>query len=244
MKSIFVVIPVRNEERAITPILQKIINLKIPNIHIIPVIDRYSKDGTQKIIERMQRHLPVNLLYHTNSTGVVSSYLYGLKHSLVHGADYIVEMDAGGSHDPSVIPKFIDALDNGYDCAFASRFMKGGRIENHPLSRRILSRYGTLLANLVLGTKLTDMTSGYKAIKRDVLEAMDLDDFLSIGTSYIYQTEMHYYCSRLNICEIPIVYVGSYSEFKFSSVPKCLKILFALKKRTPIVKKTVSYPCR
>ncbi|MBQ1525987.1 MAG: glycosyl transferase 2, partial [Lachnospiraceae bacterium] len=93
---------------------------------------------------------------------------------------------------------------------------------------RILSSGGTILANLVLGTRLKDMTSGFEAFQRKVLAAMDLDAFLSRG--HIYQTEMRFYCRKLNTVEVPIHYIGSESSLKMKSVTEAIKVLFMLKK--------------
>ncbi len=232
MKNIFIVTPVANEEDTIEKSLKDILDLNIPNLCIVPVIDKYSKDQTKTIIEAVQKeNSRVRLLDHKDSTGAVSCYLYGFKYALENGADYIIEMDSGGSHDPKEIPNFIRFLEQGYDCVFGSRFLKGAGITNHAIYRRLLSRGGTILANLVLGTKLSDMTSGYEAFKRNVLERVGLDNFLSANMTHFYQTEMRYYCSQLQICEIPIIYKGSKSGLKFATIFKCLKTLFTLKER-------------
>ena len=81
-------------------------------------------------------------------------------------------MDGGGSHKPSEIAQFVENLEKGYDCVWGSRYVAGGDISNHPLYRRVLSSGGTILANLVLGTKLKDMTSGFEGFQRKVLESM------------------------------------------------------------------------
>ena len=147
-----------------------------------------------------------------------------------------LEMDGGGSHSPSEIPQFIEKLEEGYDCVWGSRFIEGGEIANQPLYRRILSGGGTILSNLVLGTKLRDMTSGFEGFQRYVLESMDLKAFLSTG--HMYQTEMRYYCRNYHTIEVPIHYVGGSSSLKFKSVKEALKILFQLKKNeTKVMKK-------
>ena len=134
------------------------------------------------------------------------------------------------------IPQFIEKLEEGYDCVWGSRFIEGGEIANQPLYRRILSGGGTILSNLVLGTKLRDMTSGFEGFQRYVLESMDLKAFLSTG--HMYQTEMRYYCRNYHTIEVPIHYVGGSSSLKFKSVKEALKILFQLKKNeTKVMKK-------
>ena len=221
--------PVANEEKTIEGVLNEILGLPYDDLHIYPVMDSYSKDKTQSIIERLAAENPrIKLIFHKESRGVVSCYLYGFKKALEDGAERIIEMDGGGSHLPSEIPQFIENLDKGYDCVWGSRCVPGGDISNHPLYRRILSSGGTVLSNLVLGTRLKDMTSGFEAFQRRILAAMDLDAFLSKG--HIYQTEMRFYCRKLNTVEVPIHYIGSESSLKMKSVTEAIKVLFKLKK--------------
>ena len=140
-------------------------------------------------------------------------------------------MDGGGSHQPNEIPQFIEKLEEGYDCVWGSRFTAGGQMSHQPLYRKILSSGGTILANLVLKTKLKDMTSGFEGFQAHVLESMNLDRFLSTG--HMYQTEMRFYCRKLNCIEVPIHYIGGDSSLKASSVKEALEILFKLKKHEP-----------
>lgn len=236
MKKTIIVMPVANEEGSIGGVLEQILKLPYDNLYVYPVMDAYSKDGTERIIREMeQKSDRIRLIFHERSYGVVSCYLYGFQQALKDGAERIIEMDGGGSHLPEEIPQFIEKLDEGYDCVWGSRYVKGGDISNHPLYRRILSSGGTILSNLVLGTKLKDMTSGFEAFQRPVLEGLDLDAFLSTG--HMYQTEMRFYCRNLHTVEVPIHYVGSESSLKFKSVKEALRILFQLKKYEPNVRR-------
>lgn len=229
MRKTIIVMPVANEEETMGGVLDEIMSLPYDNLYVYPVIDSYSKDRTEEIIrEKEKEYDRVKLIFHHESKGVISCYLYGFKQALADGAERVIEMDGGGSHLPSELPLFIKKLDEGYDCVFGSRFCKGGDISNHPLYRRMLSGGGTILSNIVLGTKLKDMTSGYEAFQSKILKSMDLDKFLSTG--HMYQTEMRYYCRNFKTCEVPIHYVGSQSGLKMKSVKEALSILFKLKK--------------
>lgn len=229
MKKTIIVMPVANEEATMANVLDKILSLPYDNLFVYPVLDSYSKDNTENIIKEYEKKTGrVKDIFNKNSNGVVSCYLYGFKRALEDGAERIIEMDGGGSHQPDEIPRFIEKLDDGYDCVWGSRFVKGGSLKEDPLYRRILSSGGTILSNLVLGTSLKDMTSGFEAFQRDVLLNMNLDSFLSTG--HMYQTEMRYYCRRLNTIEVPICYVAGSSVLKLKSVTEALRILFLLKK--------------
>ncbi len=229
MKKTIIVMPIANEEATIAKVLDEILSLDYDNLYIYPVMDNYSKDKTQKIVEEFEQKTDkVKLIFYKESYGVISCYLEGFRRALADGAEQIIEMDGGGSHLPTEVPLFIEKLEEGYECVWGSRFVKGGGISNHPLYRRILSSGGTILANVVLGTNLKDMTSGFEGFRRNILESMDLDKFLSKG--HMYQTEMRYYCRNYHTIEVPIHYVGSESSFSMKSVTEALRILFELKK--------------
>lgn len=228
----FIIMPVANEENTIEKTINGILSNNIENLTVVPIMDRYSTDRTREIIKGLQeKDRRIQLLYYEQSAGVVSCYIFGLKYAISEGADYIIDIDAGGSHDPAELPNFVRYLDKGYDCVFGSRFLKGAGIKDHPAYRILLSKCSTILANMVLGTRLTDMTGGYEAFKRCVLEKIDFDNFLSISTTHCFHMEIRYYCSRLRTHEIPIIYTGSKSVLKLSSLFNSLKILFILRKR-------------
>lgn len=234
MKKTIIVMPVANEEESMGSVLEEILALPYDNLYVYPVIDNFSKDRTEEIIRDYEAKTGrVKCIFYKESRGVISCYLEGFRRALADGAEQIIEMDGGGSHSPKEIPQFIENLEKGYDCVWGSRFVAGGDISNHPLYRRILSSGGTTLANVVLGTKLKDMTSGFEGFQRKVLEEMNLDQFLSTG--HMYQTEMRYYCRNLHIIEVPIHYIGGSSSLKFKSVKEALRILFQLKKHEKYV---------
>ncbi|TCL59419.1 dolichol-phosphate mannosyltransferase [Kineothrix alysoides] len=236
MKKTIIVMPIANEEATIGKVLDEILSLGYDNLYIYPVMDNYSKDKTQKIVEEFEQKTDkVKLIFYKESYGVISCYLEGFRHALKDGAERIIEMDGGGSHLPAELPQFIEKLEEGYDCVWGSRFVTGGGVSNHPLYRRILSSGGTVLANAVLGTRLKDMTSGFEGFQRRILENMDLDKFLSKG--HMYQTEMRYYCRNYHTIEVPIHYVGSESSFRMKSVTEALRILFELKRNEKSVMK-------
>lgn len=235
MKKTIIVMPVANEEATMADVLDRILSFQWENLSVYPVLDAYSKDRTWEIVGAYEERGDgkVKRIFHERSTGMVSCYLYGFRRALEDGAERIIEMDGGGSHQPEDLPLFIEKLDAGYECVWGSRFMPGGAAENDPLRRRLLSLGGTVLSNLTLGTRLRDMTSGFEAFQRHVLERMNLDAFLSGG--HMYQTEMKFYCRNYRYAEVPIRYIAGNSALKFKSVTEALRILFMLKKNEPKV---------
>lgn len=241
MSKYAVVMPAANEEKTIRSTIESIMAYDGEPLHLYIVIDRYSTDSTEEIIRNaMKEYDRLHLVFYKEARGVATCYLYGFKVALEEGADFIIEMDAGGSHNAADLSKFIEKLKEGYDCVWGSRFMKGGGVKDLPAYRLFLSRGGTLLSNIVLGTRLRDMTSGYEAFRADVLKQLDLDKFLSTG--HMYQTEMRYYCRNENAVEVPIVYVGSDTGLKFKSVTEALDILFRLKSYEKLVRKEKGEP--
>lgn len=228
MKKTIIVMPVANEEQSMASVIEQILALPYDNLHLYPIIDNYSKDRTEEIIRSYEHTGRVKCVFYKESRGVISCYMEGYRVALADGAERVIEMDGGGSHQPSEIPQYIEKLDEGYECVWGSRFIKGAGLENDPLYRKILSRGGTWLSNLVLGTKLKDMTSGFEAFQREVLEQFNFDNFLSTG--HMYQTEMRYYCRNRKAIEVPIHYKAGKSSLKMKSVTEALSILFKLKK--------------
>lgn len=227
MKKTIIVMPVANEGATMNSIIEEIMALPYDNLYLYPVIDSYSKDDTESIIHSWEAKTDkVKCIFYEQSTGVISCYFEGFRQALKDGAEQILEMDGGGSHKPAEIPQFLNKMDEGYECVWGSRFMPGGSMHEQPLYRRILSSGGTLLANLVLGTNLKDMTSGFECFKREILESLILDNFMSTG--HMYQTEMRFYCRNLKTVEVPIHYVGTASSLKFKSITEALKLLFVL----------------
>ena len=238
MKKIIITMPVANEAATMANILDRILSLPFENLFVYPVMDHYSTDSTESIIDLYEENTNhrVHKVFYDESTGVASCYMKGYQEALKDNADYVIEMDAGGSHAPEAIPKFIEMLEQGYECVWGSRFIDGGMDENMPIYRRLLSRGGTFLSNLVLRTQLRDMTSGFEAFQADILRQFDFSKFLSKG--HMFQTEMRYYCRQFNGIEIPIHYIGSSSSLKASTVTSALSILFKLKQNESIVRKS------
>lgn len=234
MQKVGISMPVANEEATIKGFLDDLLQeaAKLPySFNVYVVMDNFSRDRTLEIVQHLADNDPrVKLVFYSESTGVVSCYLKGFKEALADGCDFIIEMDSGGSHPPAKIGGILQGLDQeGYDAVFMSRFMREAGIENFPFYRRVVSRGGTILANLWLGTRYSDATSGFEAFRREVLLSMNLDAFISTGG--IYQTEMKYYCHAggFKVKELPFVYVGTTTAFKSKWIWIALRTLFRIK---------------
>lgn len=204
-----VVCPMANErdtaERFIREVLAACEPFRFKSLTIFAVLDRVSRDGTLDLLRELEATLPqLRVVWAPENRCVVDAYLRGYREALDAGCDWVLEIDAGFSHQPSDIPAFFEKMAEGYDCVFGSRFRPGGGFTESPLKRKVISRGGTLLTNLLLGTKLTDMTSGFELFSRVVLEEVLRRGINSRG--HFFQTEIKTHCHSFSVAEVPIRY--------------------------------------
>jgi dolichol-phosphate mannosyltransferase len=161
-------------------------------VEFFVVLDRVSSDNTLDLMKDYAaddgRLVPV---WSPENRSVADAYRRGYRQAIASGANWILEIDAGFSHRPADLPPFFETMAQGFDCIFATRFSKGGKIEGSSFKRELVSRGGTILANLVLRTKLSDMTSGFQLFKRDILQSILDKGVYSRGP--FFQTEMKAY---------------------------------------------------
>jgi dolichol-phosphate mannosyltransferase len=172
------------------------------------VVDDNSPDGTGEIADRLAAELDwVAVLHRERKEGLGPAYIAGFRHALAEGAEVVMEMDCDFSHDPADVPRLLDAVDAGADLALGSRYVAGGGVGNWGLVRRFISRGGSLYAQLLLQTHVRDLTGGFKAFRRQVLETIDLEAIHSRG--YAFQIENTYRTLRkgFRVVEVPIRFV-------------------------------------
>ena len=171
------------------------------------IVDDDSPDGTGALADGIaSRNSRIKVLHRKEKQGLGAAYMAGFKYAFDAGYDYIVEMDADGSHRAEDLPKLI-ALSSSNDLVIGSRYVKGGRTENWPLHRQWLSKGGNFFAKLMLGTKVNDMTAGFRIFSVPFLKTFDLDSINARG--YSFQIEMAYRTLRQGgrIAEVPIVFI-------------------------------------
>lgn len=218
--SLAIVCPMANEEDSAEPFVRDLLSAAegFRDVRMFVVIDNACRDRS---LERMQQYAKHDtrlvVIWAPENRNVVDAYVRGYREALDTGFDWILEIDAGYSHDPFELSRFTAQLEqDGWDCIFGSRFHPGASIQNVPLKRRALSLGGTWLANAILGTRLTDMTSGYQLFQRQVLAQI-----LSLGIGSkgpFLQTEVKARCRNLRVCEVPI----SYASPSFNIRPQVL----------------------
>lgn len=220
------VVPMANESEEfagfITEMTRTLDRLGTGKVYL--VVDNVSKDDTWKMCREHADEDPrYQAIWAPENRNVVDAYLRGFKEALKYGHEIIIEMDAGLSHDPRAIPMFLRVLSEGNDCAFGSRFINGGSMTDAPLSRRALSRGGTLLSNILLGTTMYDMTSGFQGFHAHILQKLVAHPLLS--TAHFYQTEVRYLLRKQRFAEIPIHYKAPSPRVSRNAVRNAMKVL-------------------
>ncbi|MEO0292632.1 MAG: polyprenol monophosphomannose synthase [candidate division WOR-3 bacterium] len=203
-----VIIPTYNEKENISSIIKEV--LRQGKEFEVLVIDDASPDGTWKIVEEIQKKEKdrVHLIKREGKMGLGSAYIAGFKWALEREYKFVFEMDADFSHDPSNLKIFREVLEKeDVDLVIGSRYKEGVNVINWPISRLILSYFANLFAKKVTGVPLSDLTSGFKGMKRTFLETLDLNKVKAEG--YGFQIEIHFYgyWKGFKIKEMPIVFV-------------------------------------
>jgi dolichol-phosphate mannosyltransferase len=194
------------------------------SVTFLAIIDKASTDNTRQVLEDLARtNSAIVVIWAPENRCAVDAYLRGYKAAVAREADWILEIDAGFSHQPEDIPQFFEAMEKGYDCVFGSRFMRGGQITEGSAKRYFVSRMGTTLSNFLLGTQLADMTSGFEMFSRRALQHI-LDRGIQ-SRAHFFQTEIKVYCRNLKIVEVPIHYKSPSPRMKLSAITDAFRQL-------------------
>jgi dolichol-phosphate mannosyltransferase len=170
------------------------------------VVDDGSPDGTADLAAAVAAGDPrVAVLRRTHKAGIGPAYRAGFRHALDAGASLLIEMDCDFSHDPARLPDLVAAA-GGADLVLGSRYVHGGGVARWGPLRRAISRGGCWYARRVLRVPIRDLTGGFKCFRREVLEAIPLDEVTAAG--YGFQIEMTYRAllRGFRVVEIPIVF--------------------------------------
>ena len=201
------VVPMANEEADFNLFiiaLKKSLD-KLKNGIVFLIVDNVSIDSTLELCQALSNEdKRFRTIWAPENKNVVDAYIRGYNEALLSNAEYIIEMDAGLSHDPASLETFIKFLNEKYLCVYGSRFIQGGSMGDSPANRQSLSKAGTFLTNLLLGTKLHDMTSGYQGFHRSIVKLFASYHLKS--KAHFYQTEIRYLLRKHKYIEIPIHY--------------------------------------
>ena len=224
--------PMANEAADCVRFVQEVLRFcaEFREVTFFVVLDNATQDNTPDLLRDFARtEARLQVIWAPENRSVVDAYVRGYRAALDAGCDWILEVDAGFSHQPEDLPVFFDAIQQGrYDCIFGCRFMPGSDFERGSLARYIVSRGGTWLTNAVLGTHQKDMTSGFQLFSRAALE-MVLERGLDSRRQF-FQTEIKVYCRNLRIVEVPIRYRNPSARTGPSAVRESFQQLWRLRK--------------
>lgn len=181
-----IVCPMANErdnvELFVTDVIKECLPFHFKKLIFFVIVDDVSQDGTIPFLNKLAHRIPeLMVIYAPDNRCVVDAYLRGYEEALKSKADWVLEIDAGFSHQPSDIPQFIYKMSEGFECVFGTRFSPEGRFDDKKKSRYIISRGGIILSNTLLGTKLSDMTGGFELFKADALKIILEENICSRG---------------------------------------------------------------
>jgi dolichol-phosphate mannosyltransferase len=208
-RRVWLTVPTYNEagnvERIVRAAVAELERL-VPGEHRVLIVDDASPDGTGRIADALARELDaVEVLHRRAKQGLGRAYLAGFERALEGGAELVMVMDADYSHDPTHLHRLLAAARES-DLVVGSRYVPGGAIEDWPWLRRLLSRAGSLYARRILAVGVQDLTGGFRCIRREVLEGVDLATLRSQG--YVFNIELGFRALRagFRVTEVPIVY--------------------------------------
>ncbi len=202
-----VIIPTYNERENIVRIIETIFALPV-DFELL-VVDDGSPDGTGALVKKLQQKHPnrLHILERSGKLGLGTAYIAGFRWGLQRDYASFFEIDADFSHNPKDLVRLHEAIEAGADVAVGSRYVKGGKLENWPFDRVLLSYGASLYVRLITWMRVKDPTAGFVAYRRTVLEKIDLDKIRFIG--YAFQIEMKFAAYQLGfkIVEIPITFI-------------------------------------
>jgi dolichol-phosphate mannosyltransferase len=204
---VVVMIPTYNERESIGPLVQDILALPVEDELSVLVVDDSSPDGTAgEVMDIGERDPRLRLLLRREKRGRGSAGIEGFRKALDLGADFVVEMDGDGSHQPLFIPSLLQAAQS-HDLVLGSRFVKNGKDADRPPHRRLVTFLVRHFIRRLFSVPVSDVSSGYRCFRREVLEKVGLDSLISTGPSIV--LEILYKAHRLGftIVEVPIVFV-------------------------------------
>jgi len=203
-----VIIPTFNESENIEKMIRKVFSLPM-EFHIL-IVDDGSPDGTGDIVRKLMTEFPGKLFLEERKSklGLGTAYIHGFKWSFSRPYEYVYEMDADFSHNPEDLIRLHDACaKDGADVAVGSRYISGGKVDNWPIGRVLMSYFASVYVNTILWMGVADTTSGFKCYRKKVLQSIELDHIRFVG--YAFQIEMKYKALKkgFKIKEVPITFI-------------------------------------
>lgn len=198
-----ILLPTLNENSNIEPLIRRIFEVA-PGARAL-VIDDDSTDGTPSTVERLLPEFPqLDLLVRRGPKGLGRAYLAGIERS-IDSADALITMDADFSHDPSDLPRLMEAGET-HDLVIGSRYAPGGGVNRWESWRRALSRGGNLYCRAITKMPVNDATSGFQLFRTEALKRMRYDDITASGYAFQIELKHRLWRSGATVTELPIVF--------------------------------------
>lgn len=204
-RRVLVIVPTLNEVENVRVLLPQILAI-VPPLSIL-VVDDDSPDGTADVVSELSRRSDgrIAVLRRKGEPGLGRAYTAGLMWGFEQHFDVLMTMDADLSHNPAHIPAILEALDD-HDVVVGSRYIRDGGVINWQIRRILLSWLANRFARLILGLRGHDLTSGFRAYSRAILERVPLQQIRSNGYSYLVEMLFHVERQRGRVGEVPIVF--------------------------------------
>lgn len=208
-----IVIPTYNEIQNLKGLLELVFKVVDAKAHLfdvkeanVLVVDDNSPDGTGKLADELSKEESrIHVLHRSEKNGLGKAYVAGFAWGLDRGFDAICEMDADFSHNPSYLPEFWRLL-RDHDVVIGSRYVPGGGVRNWGAGRKAISKGGSVYARAILGMSVMDMTGGYNAWRRKVLEAVDVSTLRSEGYAFQIELKWRAWKKGFKLIEFPILF--------------------------------------
>ncbi|MFA6552846.1 MAG: polyprenol monophosphomannose synthase [Patescibacteria group bacterium] len=231
-QKIVIILPTFNERENLPGIVHEIFALAVDDLQVL-VVDDNSPDGTGWLADELARKDGrVKVLHRQQKEGLGRAYVQGFHHALdILGADLVFCMDADFSHDPKLIPQFIQKAQSA-DVVIGSRYVPGGKIVNWNWSRRFISALGNWYVRTVLGVPIRDLTTGYICFRKEVIGQIGLSQLAAIGYVILVELKYRSYRHKFRIVEIPITFMerrGGASKFSIRIMWESLWRVFKLR---------------
>ena len=202
---ILVMMPTYNEiqtlERSVTDLFKH-----NPNVELL-VIDDNSPDGTGALADKLAASLPaMQVLHRKDKAGLGKAYLAGISWGIANGFEFLVQMDADGSHRAQDLPKLLEHA-GLEDLVIGSRWVPGGAVRNWPWYRMLISRFGNFYAARMLGSNLGDLTAGFRVYGKELLRKLPLESVAAQGYGFQVEMTKNVLAIGSKVIEVPIEFV-------------------------------------
>jgi dolichol-phosphate mannosyltransferase len=198
-----VIMPTYNEALSIAETVRNLF-ANVPAVSLL-IVDDNSPDGTGQIADDLAKgDKRISVMHRESKGGLGAAYVAGFQFAKEREFDFVVEMDADGSHRGVDLPKLLEVAQN-FDLVIGSRYIRGGGSHGWSLHRKLISRIGNAYTSFILGARISDITSGFRVYRLEFLLPLLT---ASAAHGYAFQVELAWR-SRLaggRIIEVPILF--------------------------------------